>query len=281
MAIYRLVVSNPPQADVNADEAARQLGLTPEQIQGKAAYAVPEIWFAHPDRERAEDTARALEAARCQVTVAWSEHLVEFPARQRVRGFSFGDKELVVQLEGSAVSIPYDEPVVAVFCRPRELPPDPAQAARPRRTSQILSYRDSLLEAAPAASAMRERDDGVPYLDLFVVSGGAARRFTVVQNAVNFSGLGRVHPRAAANMEALVGSCADRLARATFDRRLVGMRLRHRGNARPAGSEHRRGFSYASPGLHALLAAVSQHLESLSQPELATRLAVLTLRGAG
>jgi hypothetical protein len=278
MAIYRLVVSNPPQAAVNADEAARQLGLTPEQFQGKAAYTIPEIWFAHPDRERAEDIARALEAAQCRVTVAWSEHLVEFPPRHRVRGFAFGDKGLVVQLEGNEVAIPYDEPVVAVFCRPRELAPDLLQAARPRRTSQMLSYRESLLEASPTGSVGREPDESVPYLDLFVATGGGARRFRVVKNAVNFSGLGRVHPRAATNMEALVGSCADRLARATFDRRLVGMRLRHRGNARPAGSEHRRGFSYASPGLHALLAAVG-HLESLSQPELATRLAVLTLRG--
>ncbi len=281
MATYRLVVSNPPQAGVNADEAARQLGLTPEQLQRKAAYTVPEIWFAHPDRERAEDSARALEAAGCRVSVTWSENLVGFPTRQRVRGFSFGDKELVVQLERSEVGIAYDEPVVAVFCRPREQPPDLAAAARPRRTSQILTYRDSLLEAAPGGAALTPGEEGVPYLDLFVANGGGARRFTVIQNAVNFSGLGRVQPRAATNMEALVGSCADRLARATFDRRLVGMRLRHRGNARPAGSEHRRGFSYASPGLHALLAAVGRPIEAISQPELATRLAFLTLSGEG
>lgn len=281
MATYRLVVSNPPQAGVNADEAARLLGLTPEQFQGKAAYTIPEIWFAHPDRERAEDSARALEAAGCRVTVTWSEHLVGFPTRQRVRGFAFGDKELVVQLEGGEVGIPYDEPVVAVFCRPREQPPDLAAVARPRRTSQILTYRDSLLEATPAVGALTPGDESVPHLDLFVANGSEARRFTVIQNAVNFSGLGRVHPRTAANMEALVGSCSDRLARATFDRRLVGMRLRHRGNARRAGSEHRRGFSYASPGLYALLAAVGRPLEAISQPELATRLAFLTLSGEG
>jgi len=281
MATYRLVVSNPPQAGVNADEAARLLGLTPEQFQGKAAYTIPEIWFAHPDRERAEDSARALEAAGCRVTVTWSEHLVGFPTGLRVRGFAFGDKELVVQLEGGEVGIPYDEPVVAVFCRPREQPPDLAAVARPWRTSQILTYRDSLLEATPAVGALTAGDESVPHLDLFVANGSEARRFTVIQNAVNFSGLGRVHPRAAANMEALVGSCSDRLARATFDRRLVGMRLRHRGNVRRAGSEHRRGFSYASPGLHALLAAVGRPLEAISQPEFATRLAFLTLSGEG
>jgi hypothetical protein len=280
MAIYRLVVSNPPQAGVDADAGARHLGLTPEQFQRKVAYTIPEIWFAHPDRERAEDTGRALMAAGCRVSVAWSEDLAGFPSRHRVRAFSFGDQGLAVQLDGDEVSIPYDEPIVAVFCRPREVPPDLAQAARPRRTSQMLTYRDSLLETGPGGAA-REPDDDVPHLDLFVANGGAPRRFTVLQNAVNFSGLGRVQPRAATNMEMLVGSCADRFSRAVFDRRLVGMRLRHHGNARPAGSEHRRGFSFASPGLHALLAAVGQHLEGISQPELATRLAFLTARVTG
>jgi hypothetical protein len=281
MSIYRLVVSNPPQAGVDAGAGARELGLTPEQFQRKVGYTIPEIWFAHPDRERAEDTAHALATAGCRVSVAWSEDLAAFPTRHRVRAFAFGDQGFALQLENNEVRIAYDEPIVAVFCRPRELPPDLAQAARPRRTSQMLTYRDSLLETTVTGGPAREADEDVPYLDLFVANGGPARRFTVLQNAVNFSGLGRVQPRAATNMEALVGSCADRFARAVFDRRLVGMRLRQRGNARPAGSEHRRGFSFASPGLHALLAALGQHLEGISQPELATRLAFLTARLGG
>jgi hypothetical protein len=79
-------------------------------------------------------------------------------------------------------------------------------------------------------------------------------------------------------MEALVGSCEDRFGRGHMDRRLVGMRLRARGHFRPAGSEHRRGFSFASPGLTALLAAVSDGLDHVSQPELSARLAFLTQR---
>lgn len=280
MAIYRLVVSNPPQAGADVDAGAQHLGLTPELFRRKVAYPIPEIWFAHPDRERAEETARALVAAGCRVTVAWSEDLVAFPSRHRVRAFSFSDQGLAVQVGGNEVSIPYDEPIVAVFYRPREVPPDLTAAARPRRAGRMLTYRDSLLETA-SAGAVREADDEVPSLDLFVANGGGPRRFTMLQNAVNFSGLGRVQPRAATNMEVLVGSCADRFSRAVFDRRLVGMRLRHRPNARPAGSEHRRGFSFASPGLRALLAAVGEHLEGISQAELATRLAFLTVRVAG
>jgi hypothetical protein len=79
-------------------------------------------------------------------------------------------------------------------------------------------------------------------------------------------------------MEALVGSCEDRFGHGRVDRRLVGMRLRARGSVRPPGSEHRRGFSYASPGLAALLAAVSDGLDHVPQAELSARLAYLTQR---
>jgi hypothetical protein len=64
------------------------------------------------------------------------------------------------------------------------------------------------------------------------------------------------------------------------DRRLVGMRLRTRVSRRAPGSEHRRGFSYASPGLLALLAALERGLDHVSQPELSTRLAYLSRRHA-
>jgi hypothetical protein len=60
-----------------------------------------------------------------------------------------------------------------------------------------------------------------------------------------------------------------------MDKRLVGMRLRARLGRRAPGAEHRRGFSFASPGLLALLAALEQGLERVTQPELSTRLAFL------
>ncbi|MDH3496027.1 MAG: hypothetical protein OER21_04635 [Gemmatimonadota bacterium] len=279
MATYRLVVSNPPQNGVDADEAARQLGLTPEQFRGKAAYSVPEVWFAHPDLERAADTARALLAAGCKVVVLSSDRLAEVPVRHRVRAFSFAEDGFVAHLDGSDIPVPYDYPVVAVFCRPREPAPDLAAAmARPRRSSGYLSYRDRILETAPATGMQDDTGtEAVPFLDLWLMHGAEPTRLTISQNAVSFAGLGRVQPRAASNMEALVGSCEDRFGQTRVDRRLVGMRLRFRGGGpRPAGSEHRRGFSFASPGLHALLAAVSPGFEAVSQPELSTRLAVLT-----
>jgi hypothetical protein len=278
MTRYQLVVSDPPQQGANADEAARHLGLTPEQFLGKVSYPIPEIWFAHPDDARVRETAAALHEAGCRVRVMAAEALARIPSRRRVRAFSFDASGFVAHLDDGDVTVAYDGPVVAVFCRPRELGAERAAGPRPRRGG-LFSYKDRLLESGHAVVAVEDGDD-VPFLDFYVGTNGAAQRLTVLQNAVSFAGLGRMQPRAASNMEALVGSCEDRFGHGRVDRRLVGMRLRARGSIRPPGSEHRRGFSFASPGLSALLAAVADSLDALSQPELSARLAFLTRRTA-
>jgi hypothetical protein len=276
MTRYQLVVSDPPQQGANADDAARHLGLTPEQFLGKAAYPIPEIWFAHPDATRVQETAGALRDAGCRIQVVPGETLARFPTRRRIRAFSFDAGGFVAHLDDGDVTLPYEAPVVAVFCRPRE-GAERHSAPRLRRSSSLFSYTDRVLEGGSAVAASEDVDD-IPFLDLFVGVNGAAQRLTVVQNAVSFAGLGRMQPRAATNMEALVGSWEDRFGQGRMDRRLVGMRLRARGSVRPAGSEHRRGFSFASPGLVALLSAVSDGLDHLPQAELSARLAFLTQR---
>lgn len=280
MAGYRIVVSDPPQERLNADAAARHLGLTPEQFAGKVAYPVPEIWFAHPDPLRVQETTVALRDAGCRVRVVGAESLARFPARRRVRAFSFDAAGFVAHLDDGDLTVAYDASLVAVFCRPRESGAERVTVPRARRSSALFSYRDRLLESGPIAAPAADVGDDTPFLDLYVGANGSSHRLTVLQNAVSFAGLGRMQPRAAANMEALVGSCEDRFGHARVDRRLVGMRLRARGSVRPPGAEHRRGFSFASPGLSALLAAVAEGLAHLSQPELSTRLAFLTQRSA-
>jgi hypothetical protein len=279
MTRYQLLVSDPPQDGARADDAARHLGLTPEQFLGKVAYPVPEIWFAHPDGARVADAASALRECGCRVRVVGADSLARFPTRRRVRAFSFDSGGFVAHLDDGDLTVSYDEPLVAVFCRPREAA-ERASGPRVRRSSGLFSYTNRVLEPGSAVAVSADDIDDIPFLDLYVGANGASQRLTVMQNAVSFAGLGRVQPRAASNMEALVGSCEDRFGRGHMDRRLVGMRLRARGSVRPPGSEHRRGFSYASPGLAALLSAVSDGLDHLSQPELSARLAFLTQRPA-
>jgi hypothetical protein len=281
MGHYTLVVSNPPQMDVDAERAAPLLGLTPEQFTAKAAYGVPEIWFAHPDHARASDLADALRDAHCRVSVFDSSQLVAVPPRRRVRSFSFTDVGLVAHAEDEEAALAYDAPVHAVFCRPRETASERPSGGAARRSSSFFSLKDRLVEtSAGGGEEAGEGDDAVPFLDLYLPLNGAVRRLTVQQNAVSFAGLGRVQPRAAANMEALVGNCEDRFGAERVDRRLVGMRVRTRISRRAPGAEHRRGFSYASPGLLALLAALERGLDHVSQPELSTRLAYLSRRHA-
>lgn len=281
MGHYTLVVSNPPQLDIDAERAAPLLGLTAEQFVSKAAYAVPEIWFAHPDRVRATELADALRGAHCRVAVFDSGEFVAVPPRRRVRSFSFTDTGLVAHAEDEEAQVEYGAPLHAVFCRPRETGADRPSGGAARRSSSFFSLKDRLVESsAVALEEGTEGDDVVPFLDLFLPVNGSVRRYTVQQNAVSFAGLGRVQPRAAANMEALVGSCEDRFGANHVDRRLVGMRLRTRVTRRAPGSEHRRGFSYASPGLLALLAALERGLDHVSQAELSTRLAYLSHRHA-
>jgi len=275
MGHYTIVVSNPPQNGIDPDRAAPLLGLTPEQFIAKAQYAVPEIWFAHPDQGRAGEVARALREASCRVSVVDSGELVKVPPRTRVRSFSFTDRGLVAHLETEEAVVAYDQPVHAVFCRPRESA-ERTSVPGARRTSSVFSLKDRLTEAGSSTHTEQgTEEDTVPFLDIYLPINGSIRRYTVQQNSVNFSGLGRVQPRAAANMEALVGSCEDRFGADHMDKRLVGMRLRARLGRRAPGAEHRRGFSFASPGLLALLAALEQGLERVTQPELSTRLAFL------
>lgn len=279
MGHYTIVVSNPPQNGVNADSAAPLLGLTPEQFAAKVRYLVPEIWFAHPDEGRARELAAALRSAACRVSVVDSSSLVAVPQRKRIRSFSFTEHGLVAHLDGEDAEVGYDETVHAVFCRPRESA-DRASLPGARRSSSFFSIKDRLVESGSTLTEVTTEEDTVPFLDIYMPVNGEVRRFTVQQNSVNFSGLGRVQPRAADNMEALVGSCEDRFGADHMDRRLVGMRLRARLARRAPGAEHRRGFSFASPGLLALLAALEQGLERVSQPELSTRLAFLAHRYA-
>jgi len=278
MTRYRLLVANPPHGAVDAERGGATLGLAPMQFLGKAHYPIPEIWFADSDAAVVDACRAQLADAGCRLTLLDAGELTTVPQRRRAHTFEFDASGFVVHCDGDDVTVAYDRAVVGVYCRPRE--PGPGGVARERRTSSMLSYRDRILETAGAtAGGAEDPADYVPFLDLFVPNGTTVSRIAVLQNAVNFAGLGRVEPRAATNMQTLVESCESRFTRARFDHRLVGMRVRNRsGEPRPAGAEHRLGYSFASPALLEVLGSVDPLLATISQPELSSRLAYLTLR---
>jgi hypothetical protein len=278
MAGYNLVIANPPQNGVDRERAAHSLALSSEQITGKIQYPIPEIWYADTDHAAVDAVALDLKAAGCHVIVKSGDALLEVPPRAQVKSFSFMDSGLVAHLPESEVVLSYDLPVIAVFCRPRELAESTRSSGRGRRRSSMMTLRDQILDAGTSSSADpgEVQVDATPFLDIYLMTDDKPIRISVVQNAVSFSGLGRVQPRAASNMTSFVERCEDRFSHATVDRRLEGMRLRLYASRRAADSEHRYGYSYASPGLIELLPAISRDLERITQSELSARLAYLT-----
>jgi len=279
MSTHTLIVSHPPQNGIDVDRAARCLGLDAQDMQGKVRYAVPEIWAAEADPARGEDIGGELRLAGGHVVVTTSEELLRVPARHRVKSFSFTESGLVAHVDSGDVTLPYSVPVIAVSCRPRDSADRPSGGTRTSgRTSGLFSIRDRIMETGSSGAGAAMPDTGtVPFLDIYFTRNGSAERISVLQNAVSFSGLGRLQPRAASNMASFVDSCEDRFSRAHVDRRLEDMRLRRPDpSGRAGGAEHRRGYSFASPAFNRLMTEIDA--DDLGQAEFSARLAFLTDR---
>ena len=251
--MYSLIISNPPHQDeVDDDLAAPSFGLTPADVRMKASYGAPEIWVMSTVKSKIEDAARTLREAGLNVVIAAGEDLANIPPAATVKSFSFTDTYLVAKLEDLEVGLPYDAPIVAVFCKAPE--GSPAELTR------------------PAGSAL---------LDIYGTRKGEVLKMSFVQEVVDFSGLGDAKlPTAEGNMLKLVWECERLFTKAQFDRRLVGVRLRRSlivdtAAARPPNPQ-RKGFSYATTALAKLLESISPDLKDISQFELGSRLAYLT-----
>lgn len=296
MATYTLVVSNPPHGEVDPARAAPGLGLSPAELRMKANYPVPEIWLASTEVGEMERSAEELGAAGLKVVVVPGDALGALPPREEAKRFQLADAGLVVTLESGDVTIPYEASVTAVYCTPRQAAGlDGASTGgrsgltegMARRSSSVFMTRDSLVgfgglggrsgavggaEAGPAESS---------FLDLYFTAGSGARRITVMQNSVDFSGLGEMAlPNATTNMELLVQECEDRFTSGAVDRRLVNMQPRQRPMVGRPAADHpeRKGFSFATEALNRLLESISPELKGASQFELSSRLAFLTSR---
>ena len=110
--------------------------------------------------------------------------------------------------------------------------------------------------------------DGAGPVDLILLGGD----LTNFGSPADAERLVKLAQGSGATVLAVAGNCDS----AAIDRRLEGMRLRLYASRRAADSEHRYGYSYASPGLMELLPAISRELDGMTQSELSARLAFLT-----
>ncbi len=277
-----LIISDPPHHHpADHETAASYFGMPVVSVRMKTNYPIPEIWFAETDRKRLESTADHLAEAGLNIILIPAEHMAAIPAAQSVSSFKFTDTALVARVGDEEISVAYDLPLLAVVCQPV-----PHQAATPSRgLRDVIGSRTSgflaMQEQAPRISdAMRDMEhEHSPFLDLYVPQNGVPLRLSVVQTEVNYAGLRMTWRRASDNMLLFIAECHDHFKQATFDRRLVGMRMRKTltVTGQTATPHHRRsGLSYATTTLANLLDSIDDGLHDMSQPELSSRLVYLT-----
>ncbi len=260
-----LVISNPPHGAVDVHVCAPVLGLIPAELNLKVHYAVPEIWLAEEDAEEALRAAEVLSEANARVVPVGSDALVAVPGQRLIREFTFGPTALSVTLREGRVEIPYAHPMLLVHCVPQ--PPPGGTGAPP-------------IQVDPDGTTVSEAS---AFLDFYLRAKTGLVRLALYSELVDFSGLAeRETSSHARNMALILDDIRERFVGVHVDGRLEKMQLRRRsGVGTPAPRENtRKGFSFASPGLHELLQAVAPSLLDIGQSELSSRLAYLTTRSA-
>ncbi len=271
MQEFALAISNPPHGQVDLLKAAPTLGLAPADLRLKAIYRVPEIWLADTNRGQVERATQTLREAGLNVQLVTGDQLLEVPRQGAVKSFSFMEDQFVAALPRAlTATLGYDEQVIAVFHTPRD-----SSGARP---SAIVGARTSA--ALGVLGAAGQPKDSA-FFDMYRPREGEVVRLWVVQDGMDFSGLGiQKVPSQAGNMRKFVTEWESRFQRATIDRRLVNLQLRRPMTpATPRTAlEQRKGFSFASLGLSQLLDAIAPDLQDIGQADFASRLIYLTTR---
>ena len=272
-----LLISNPPHGDAAAAEVASYFGITAAEVRMKANYGVPEIWFAEDEEEKLLDTAAALDAAGLRTVVVAGSDLIDIPEQSPAGSLDFADEGIQGECDDSGWTLPYDAPIVAVFCRPRVVLQDvraPARSAPSLRRDPLMSLGRG---GSPRSSTGADPDQlgASPFLDLYATSDNGPLRISIVQEITSSS-----LPHGQSAMENLVGECESQFENLYVDRRLVDMVPRGAKNVVAGGNFEaaRSGFSYATESLARLLASLSPHLRDVSQTDLSSRLAYLTNR---
>jgi hypothetical protein len=226
--------------------AAPLRDLAPVDVRLKANYPIPEIWLAPDSDQDARASAEALRTAGFRVVTVPGTALACIPGRNPVDSFALEDDHLLIR-EREDCEVGYHVPLIGVLFTPR-----PGDGKLP----------------APA------------FLDLYAVCDGRLKRWTFLQGSTGFGGINRHSASFGTNVRALAEDLGGRASRFTLDQRLVNMQVRRRVGAPPPGVV-RRGYSFATASLHALLESLEPGLSEIEHDDLASRLAFLTDAASG
>jgi hypothetical protein len=265
-----LLVSDPPHGTVDHQAVAEILGLDDRDAVPKLDFAAPEIFVAW-EAARATEMARDLRAAGVRLATIEGIELTKIPWPSLVSSFEFASDRLVTRLDAEEVTVPYDRPVLAVFCAPPDgFPASGPLGDEPRGTPD---GPDGL------GLMIAEAIQWMSVLDLYVEWDDGLERITIARDAADFAGLGPVATKQSGsqNMRTLLDRCRKSFTGLRIDDRLAGVRPRQRfvmGDT-SFNLDLRKRFSFGTLLLQQALESISPSLRDLPQWELASRLAVL------
>jgi hypothetical protein len=261
LASLALVVSDPPHGRVDHQAVADALGLEPANASLKIGFAAPEVMRCS-ERPRALPFAELLSETGMNVKVIDGADLARVPWPVPISSMSFGPDALVGTFRGRTLRLGYDEPVLAVFCKP------PVNYKRPSVIPPLTPSVNGL--------GIAEALDGGSTLDLYVLRGAQLERITIAQDVVDFSDLGEGRGGSPAeSLKATLAECGRRFERLTVDARLENVRPRRRFVAGDAGFDMdlRKHYSFGTLLLRHALGEISPELKELPHYEYGSRLA--------
>jgi len=263
-----LVVSDPPHGRVDHQAVADALGLELANASLKVGFSAPEV-LRCAEPARGVPFAHVLEETGLRVSVVDGAELARVPWPAPISTMSFGPDGLVGLFRGRAVGIRYEEPVLAVFCKPPRNYTRPASIPPLSPTSQGLQIAEAL--------------DGMAILDLYTRAGSQLDRITIAQDVADFTGIGGLEDVPPADrLDAMLSECGRRFERFTVDARLENVRPRRRFVAGEAGFDMdlRKHYSFGTLLLRHALEEISPDLKDLPHYEYGSRLACALGRGA-
>ncbi len=251
-----LVVSDPPHGDVDLEAVAELLELDVFATRLKLVFSAPEVMLAS-GREEAGEFAGALGATGFRVSILDGTALTGVPWPYPVSSLALDVSCLRGAMGEGAVTIPYDAPVVGVYCRPPKSRP---MRSAPARSAQPAVELDRAV-ASGHGPTIAQAIQHMTILDLYFREEGLLRRATILPTVLDVDG------------ERLLKDLGARFERLRLDTRLAGVRPRapftvERGFS---GSERRR-YSFGTLSLRYVLEAIAPELGTIPQYELGSRL---------
>jgi hypothetical protein len=245
-----LVVSDPPHGEVDVEAIANLLGLDVPGTRLKAEFPAPEVLSASEPGEAAEFGA-SLRGAGLTIAILDGGRLSAVPWPMPVSSVAFEEEGLTVGTSGGEIRVPYDVPVVGVYCSP---PPNFSMTS-PVDAAEAVARGDG--------PAIAEAIQWMANLDLYFTQDGVLRRISIVPELAGSLSIG-----------AVMDECRRRFQSLHLDTRLENVRPRARFIMGEAGfdPDQRKRYSFGTLLLCHILDSISPELRDVPQYELGSRM---------